>query len=226
MSEQNYFNYFTEIEETFTRRRGKHLLLSPLDWSLMESWREREVPLHIVLRAIEQVFDVYDSQQDRKRSIKSLSYCKEEVEAQFAEWCDMQAGRSAEKSGTESSARQSGESIESHISGAISKLNALRPEISGALAETTERVLVLLQELAGSVEDAEKAEATLGRLDDMIDEALLSAADDSVVKTVEAQCAPYRENMEVDAFEKTFRLLLLKRLRDQARFPRLSLFYL
>jgi hypothetical protein len=80
--------------------------------------------------------------------------------------------------------------------------------------------------LAGSVEDAEKAEATLGRLDDMIDEALLSAADDSVVKTVKAQCAPYQENMEPGAFEKTFRLLLLKRLRDQSKFPRLSLFYL
>ena len=49
----NYYNYFTEIEETFIRRRGKNLLLSPLDWALIESWQEREVPLSVVLRGID-----------------------------------------------------------------------------------------------------------------------------------------------------------------------------
>src|ERR687884_204513 len=52
----NYFNYFTEIEDAFIRRRGKHLLVSPLDWSLMESWKEMGVPLHVVLRGIERAF--------------------------------------------------------------------------------------------------------------------------------------------------------------------------
>jgi len=88
----NYYNYFTEIEETFVKRRGKSLLLSPLDWALIESWQEREVPLSIVLRAIEKVFDTVDAQPNRKRSIKSIAYCKEEVEAQFAEWLETQTG--------------------------------------------------------------------------------------------------------------------------------------
>ena len=43
----NYFNYFTEIEDAFVRRRGKHLLLSPMDWALIESWKELKVPLHV-----------------------------------------------------------------------------------------------------------------------------------------------------------------------------------
>ncbi len=68
----NYYNYFTEIEETFIRRRGKNLLLSPLDWALIEAWQEREVPLHIVLRGIEKVFDLIDKQPHRKRTVKSL----------------------------------------------------------------------------------------------------------------------------------------------------------
>jgi hypothetical protein len=37
---QNYFNYFTEIEEHFQRRRGSLLLLSTIDWALIETWRE------------------------------------------------------------------------------------------------------------------------------------------------------------------------------------------
>ena len=42
----NYFNYFTEIEEHFQRARGTGLfLLSPLDWALLEGWKNAGVPL-------------------------------------------------------------------------------------------------------------------------------------------------------------------------------------
>jgi hypothetical protein len=92
----NYFNYFTEIEDTFVRRRGKHLFLSPLDWAMMESWQERGVPLHIVIRAIESVFDVFDKQPPGTRAIKSLFYCREEIEVQYAEWVTSQTGKSSE----------------------------------------------------------------------------------------------------------------------------------
>ncbi|MGH9944309.1 MAG: hypothetical protein ACRD9R_18335 [Pyrinomonadaceae bacterium] len=87
----NYFNYYTEIEEAFIRRRGKHLFLSPLDWALIESWKGRGVPLHVALRGVEQSFDSFEA-KPRKRSVKSLFYCQEEVEAQFAEWLDSQRG--------------------------------------------------------------------------------------------------------------------------------------
>src|SRR2546429_5577642 len=75
----NYFSYFSEIEDTFIRRRGKHLMLSPIDWALIESWKERGVPLHVVLRAIEHAFDSYESKK-HKRTVKTLLYCQEEVE--------------------------------------------------------------------------------------------------------------------------------------------------
>src|SRR5688572_26544041 len=89
----NYFNYFTEIEEAFVRRRGKHLLLSPLDWDLMQTWKGLNIPLHVVLRGIEKAFDSFES-KPRNRSAKSLYCCQEEVEAQFAEWHASQLGAS------------------------------------------------------------------------------------------------------------------------------------
>ena len=97
----NYFNYFTEIEDTFVRRRGKHVLLSPLDWALIESWKEKGVPLHIALNGIERSFDSYEA-KPRKRSVKSLLYCQEEVEAQYAEWVDAQRGASSSSTGASS----------------------------------------------------------------------------------------------------------------------------
>ena len=100
----NYFNYFTEIEEAFIRRRGKHLLLSPMDWALIESWKEMGVPLHVALRGIEKSFDSHES-RPRKRSVKSLMYCQEEVEAQFQEWLESQTGAHAKNATVEDGAR-------------------------------------------------------------------------------------------------------------------------
>src|SRR5256885_4628998 len=87
----NYFSYFSEIEDTFIRRRGKHLMLSPIDWALIESWKGRGVPLHVVLRAIEHAFDSYESKK-HKRTVKTLLYCQEEVEAQYVEWLESRVG--------------------------------------------------------------------------------------------------------------------------------------
>jgi len=95
----NYFNYYTEIEDAFVRRRGKHLLLSPLDWALIESWKAMGVPLHVALRGIEKSFDSYEA-RPRQRSVKSLFYCQEEVEAQYADWLEMQRGAADAPGGT------------------------------------------------------------------------------------------------------------------------------
>src|ERR1700756_472059 len=80
---QNYFNYFTEIEERFQQRRGSLLLLSTLDWALIETWREAGVPLEAVLRGIDTAFDKYDARKTRARMrrINGLAYCVQEVMA-------------------------------------------------------------------------------------------------------------------------------------------------
>ena len=51
LSNWNYFSYFTEVEEHFQKTRGSGLfLLSPLDWALIETWKNAEIPLEAVLR--------------------------------------------------------------------------------------------------------------------------------------------------------------------------------
>ena len=81
----NYFNYFTEIEEEFVKRRGSHMMVSPLDWTLIETWKQRGIPLHIVLRGINSSFDGYDQRLSRGRKVNSLFFCQQEVEALYQE---------------------------------------------------------------------------------------------------------------------------------------------
>ncbi|HTG94847.1 MAG TPA: hypothetical protein VL866_19785 [Pyrinomonadaceae bacterium] len=235
----NYFNYFTEIEDAFVRRRGKHLFLSPMDWALMESWKQQEIPLHLVLRAIERAFDSFEA-RPRKRSVKSLLYCQEEVEAQFAEWLESRVG-----SNELSQAQQSDEPA-SHFSAAAigkhlnEKKSALRllansnsssnPEFSETLTRAADRLTELEDDLAvGGALNARRLEDSLTGVERMLSDALLStfrAEVESITADLKMELQPYRSQMEKPAYEQMLNNLLMKRLREKFGIPRLSLFYL
>ena len=221
----NYFNYFTEIEDTFIRRRAKNLFLSPLDWALIEQWQDRGIPLHIVIRSVESVFDVFDKQPAGTRTIKSLFYCREEVEVQHAEWLKSQVGKSSESDAEPAFAP---DAVAAHINDAIASLKTNQP---GSLSEDIGRAVERLQELAGNLTgDAETVDATLGDIEKLLDRAMLSNWESVHLKAVEKEVAGqlrgYKTDMEPDAYKNTFELMLLKRLREEAGIPRLGLFYL
>src|SRR4029078_3555865 len=112
----NYFNYFTEVEEEFVRRRGKPLLVSPLAWALIESWKNAGIPLHIVLRAINKSFDAYDARPRKYRKVNSVFYCQQEVEASFAEYRLAQVGGGQE---TDSKAASEGAATPATLRSAV-----------------------------------------------------------------------------------------------------------
>ncbi len=247
----NYFNYFTEIEDTFIRRRGKHLLLSPMDWALIESWKASGVPLHIALRGIERAFDSHEA-KPRRRSVKTLMYCHEEVEAQYEEWLESQVGSTAgaeegngefvvEKDAKEDDARLpfSRAVIEEHLAHARDALEQLcierqrtgADEFCETLTRAATRLGKLEKDFAGAARpNAERLEESLAQLEKMLDEALLASLSPTELsaarRETEAQLESYRSRMEAATYRQTFDNLLLKRLREQKSMPRLSLFYL
>ncbi|MGH9946107.1 MAG: hypothetical protein ACRD6X_02800 [Pyrinomonadaceae bacterium] len=223
----NYYNYYTEIEDTFVRRRGKHLLLSPIDWAMIEGWQERGIPLHVVLRGIESVFDTFDKNPG-PRTIKSLLFCREEIEAQYQEWLGMQVGRTKEESSAVSEQTFDREGIEKHIRTAIELLRASKNK---RLREDLERAASRLEELKENLtEDVELIDKSLNDIEHFLDQALVTNSDKKHLKTLErettAQLKAYKSEMEKDAYEQTFRLMLLKRLREEYGVPRLGLFFL
>lgn len=249
----NYFNYFTEIEDAFIRRRGRHLLLSPLDWALIESWKAMGVPLHVALRGIEKSFDSYEA-KPRKRTVKTLFYCQEEVEAQFAEWLESQTGARATNDGADDATHadaapeqvdEGGRGlpfpravIAAHLADCRDGLARALEKRSGAVDALTEalaRASARLNELAEDFEraarpDAELLESSLTDLESLIDRALRSSLSAEEVEAARAAAAeqlrPYKARMERATYEQTLDNLLAKSLREAAGVPRLSLFYL
>jgi hypothetical protein len=249
----NYFNYFTEIEDAFIRRRGKHLLLSPMDWALIESWKEMGVPLHVALRGIERAFDSHAA-RPRRRSVKSLMYCQEEVEAQFAEWLDSQRGARTKAAGDASpevSAAPADEAdghglpfpraaIAAHLSEGRDALRRALDErraaagedaLTEALARAAERLGELESDFARAARpNAEQLENSLTDLESLLDRALRAVLAPGRVEQMRAgaaeQLRPYRARMERATYEQTLDNLLSKLLREECGVPRLSLFYL
>ena len=237
----NYFNYFTEIEDAFVRRRGKHLFLSPMDWALMETWKETGIPLHIVLRGVERSFDSFEA-KPRKRSVKSLLYCQEEVEAQYAEWLESRVGANptTEKSSADDSKTPfNSTAVRDHLNLSRKTLvelaGARQRNINDEFTEALTRAFGLLDAIkedfeSGHTTDTRKLEDSLTGLERMLNQALLSAVSttelDTAKKELQAQLKPYRSHMEKSVYNQTVENLLLKRFREQFGIPRLSLFYL
>jgi len=161
----NYFNYFTEIEERFQQRRGALLLLSTLDWALIETWQEAGIPLDAALRGIDAAFDKYEARQKkgRMRKINGLAWCAQAVMEAAEELREAAAGTAAPKTdGVE--ARESGfehERVAAHLEAAAQALDGAMVA-SEACAATAAR----LRELAGAVRGPEVEGKEPGNLAD------------------------------------------------------------
>jgi hypothetical protein len=236
----NYFSYFSEIEDTFIRRRGKHLLLSPIDWALIEAWKERGVPLHVALRGIEHSFDSHEAKK-HKRTVKTLLYCQEEVEAQYAEWLDSRVGsRDGEDSVSEDQETTSfsRDAVVVYLGRSLAAVEELYEKRKGRddeLTETFLRAATLLKEIKTDYEtathpDTRKLEESLTGIERMLDDAVrrtvTETEHEAIVAEVNEQLKPYKRKMDQAALTQTRDNLVRKRLRELFDVPRLSLFYL
>ena len=234
----NYFSYFSEIEDTFVRRRGKHLMLSPMDWALIESWKERGLPLHVVLRAIEHAFDSHEAKR-HKRTVKTLLYCQEEVEAQYAEWLESRVGSHSREAEIDDSDSAFPRALVlqhlDHSLGILARLATERQLQADALSEALSRAGALLSEIRGDYEsasqpDSRKLEESLTGIERLLDDAMRVVTTEAEMAAlqleIESQLKPYKRHMDKDAFAQTRSNLLRKRIREHFRVPRLSLFFL
>lgn len=86
-------NYLQEIENEFSRLRGRWTMLAPLDWQLAAEWEKQGIPLHIALSAMSDV-DKSFKDKNPNDSINSLRYFAKAVEKDFGEWQKRQVGKS------------------------------------------------------------------------------------------------------------------------------------
>jgi hypothetical protein len=242
---QNYFEYFSEIEERFSRRRGSILLLNTLDWALIETWREAGIPLEAVLRGIDNAFDKHDtklqkagSRSRNSRKINGLAWCSQAVLQAAEEMVEAATGtapakREPQESGFESQRVAAYLERNATILGAPFMAQSHR-DMSG-MQETIVTTAQRLHELATTMRSEtplalDDLDRTLTVLEEKLFAALQSSATEQELVDQKAQAdrelAPYRSKMSAVQLRQVQTQFLQKRLLELHSLPRLSLFYM
>ena len=238
---ENYFNYFTEIEEHYLRRRGTHLLLSTLDWALIETWKSAGVPLEAVLRGVDDAFDKYDQRPSKSKKVNSLAYCSQAVLAAAEDMKEAAVGAAGRANDEEKSQRERGfeaAQIAAFLRENADKLEKAKlPERAGfATGMLAREEAAALREMAETIERSAKLprledlERRLTVMEEKLFAVMMAAARDEDLVKVRAEAdrdiAPYRRNMTVAQVEQLHKQYVHKRLLESCGVPRLSLFYM
>jgi hypothetical protein len=230
---ENYFNYFTEIEEYFWRKRGTTLLVSTLDWALIDSWKQNGVPLEAVLKGIDRSFEKYESQRSKTRRVNSLAYCHQEVLAAAAD-----QERVLRQHGSEPGPFP-GEALVEFLGANAAAVDRAADRFAGKdrpeSAATLRGIAASLRELARVAGDdqpqaLEDIERHLSVLEDKMQSLLMQAASDADLvswrREMDRQLAPVRRQMSAEQITQLEKQFMQRKLLEQADLPRLSLFYL
>jgi hypothetical protein len=241
MESFNYFNYFTEIEDYFWRKRGAHLLVSPLDWAIVETWQKAGIPLEAVLKGIDRAFESWSRSRRAAggRQLKSLAYCVDAVLDAASEAQEAAAGTGPEVKSTKAAAEPfSRDELRKYFQGnserlrrAAEKQRAAHASLASRLEETATR----LEEISPLLDspgrlDLEDLERRLTVLEEKLAAALAADADEqdllAVRREMDRSLAPYRRKMSAEQLAQLERQYTQKRMFEFFGVPRLSLFYL
>ena len=219
----NYFNYFTEVEEHFQRARGTALfLLSPLDWALLETWKNAGIPLEAVLRGIDTAFDKWRQKKTRTQSVNSLAYCAQAVMK------EAEAMAKNLPAGGDSPAAEDlfpPEAVRAHLAKARTAITALAgyEDIAASIARLSDSLdehLRDLQELDQRLTAIEEKMAAIARTR-LSDDDLFAMR-----RELDQQLKPYRSKMSADQLARLEKSFLDRRVYERAGLPRLSLFFM
>lgn len=228
---ENYFNYFTEIEERFQRRRGSILLLSTLDWALIETWREAGIPLEAALRGIDDAFDKHEARKTRGRvrQVNGLAWCTQAVMDAVEAMKEASVG-----AGTASPAQGHApgfepERIAAHLNDCAAQLE--QAQVAGVAREIALQSAMRLRELAAEPnQKLEELERNLTVMEEKLFSAITATAPEAELVALREESArelvPYRSRMKTEQIRQVEQQFLRKRLLEKYNLPRLSLFYM
>ena len=236
---ENYFNYFTEIEERWQQCRGTVTLLSPLDWALIESFQESGIPLEVVLRGMEAAFAKQAKRQSKVQKVNSLSYCAQAILSEFERFQESAVGKHEPANSASTQAQSERENLVQMMERTAGQLIqvserigreglSVAEEFFESIAETLQS---LKQEVIASTHlDFEQLEMRLSMLEDRILATLFAALSDEVLlglrTEVNQELNRHRRGLKAEHLAMLEKKMMSKKLLERFGVPRLSLFYM
>jgi hypothetical protein len=244
----NYYNYYTEVEEHFVRRRGKHMWVSPLDWSLIEIWRQSGVPLNVALRGIDIAMDGFFKRPSRRRDkVNTLFFCYDSVMEEYQRHLEAHLGENKPEDASPqppdgAKEAESGNGLEprrvlAFLDARITEIKALGAKQSdrGVMVETIDRVITRLEEIRDSLvgdrqADFEAMERDLALLDALLIDGLRPSVEPELIKAWEKEAKTelkvYRKRLPKETYNKILENFMRGKVHAHFNIGELSLFHL
>jgi hypothetical protein len=230
----NYFNYFTEIEDYFQQARGTSLfLLSPLDWALIETWKNAGVPLQAVLRGIDAAFEKWRSRKSKTQQVNSLAYCAQAVMQEAQRLADQQAGVVAEAPrSTRKASPFTREALVRYLEANAASLRGFEDPVVQQLGDSLHQLAGEASKAAEDLEgfNTEDLERRLTSLEEkLLAQLRLRQTEERLLairRELDGLLKPYRSKMNATQLRQLEDQFLERRLLESAGLPRLSVFYM
>jgi hypothetical protein len=236
---ENYFNYFTEIEERWQQCRGTVTLLSPLDWALIESFQESGIPLEVVLRGMEAAFAKQAKHASKVRKVNSLSYCSQAILCEFERFQESSLGKHEPARTASTQDQNERENLIQMMERTAAQLRQVPERIrreglslaDGFFEAIAETLQSLKQEVIAAAHlDFEQLEIRLSMLEEKILATLVAALDDDMLlglrTEVTQELKRHRRGLKAEHLAMLEKKMMSKKLLERFAVPRLSLFYM
>jgi hypothetical protein len=238
----NYYNYFTEIEEHFVKRRGKHLLISPMDWGLISQWRDAGVPLHVALRGIDIAMDSFMARNRGNAKVNTLCYCHDSVMGEYATHLEAHVGESApdalpsgEAQAKDDAHCETKETLD-FLSNRISEIKQLLAnQFAAQEPEGISRAVARLEELLANLEsgkriDMEMLDRDLSLIDELLTSELRAQLTPDVIaeweQEAKSELKVYKKRLPKETYEKIRANYLKDKIHKRFKVGELSIFRL
>jgi len=202
--ELNYFNYFTEIERFYQSKRKSWTLVTCLDFVLMENWKERGVPLEIVLKGVDRAFS------RAKRDVTHLAYCVKAVEEVLTEQKELtvEAPKLPDFN--------------------VDEVAEYLRKLAGEVARCDRGIAESIRDIDPA--DLRLAEQALSAHEEKLIAKLKATAEEKAMmelkREIDTELSPYRSKLTAPQILMLEHQMWRRKLLERSGVPRLSLFYL
>jgi hypothetical protein len=201
--------YFQTIARFFFEQRGSPFFLSSKELDVIADWREKRIPVQVVLEGIRDCFTFDRRKPGRKNKIHSLVFCRSFVLRAYESYKERRVGGGLKSDAEEGRKKQLVKAVERFLNTCPEEVSELRNMFS----EVKEMLSQGFDE-----ESLEQIEKDVERL-------LFRIAPDSEKMEIRNEVKEEYADKKGQEHARIFELKIIKHMRDKYKIPHISLYY-
>jgi len=201
--------YFQTIARFFFEQRGSPFFLSSKELDVITDWKEKGVPVGVVLEGIRDCFTFSRAKPGRKNKIQSLVFCRSFVSRAFESYKERKVGSGLGTVTDGERKIQLEKAVERFLNTCPEEVRELRDMFSGVKKMLSQGI----------------DEGSLEQIEEKVERLLIRIAPDSEKTEIRNEVKEEYTDKKEQEHARIFELKIIKHMRDRYKIPHISLYY-